>query len=329
MRIKILTTLLLLCLTLSAAGRTYTISPRNGVHVLDSATVLSHIEFLSSPVCGGRRTGTKGSEEAKAWLIRQYKELGLSPDESFNRGFLSEDGTKGHNIIGFLPGEVTGMQQPYIIVGAHFDGLGTINGTLYPGADSNASGVVSMLSIAGMLNELARVGRRLPKTVIFVAIDGKEMSMGGSRALWDLISSGKLHDPSTGAAVTPDKIALMVNIDQVGCTLSPIKAGQKDYLIMLSEDGTIYRGQLSAAARQYGSPLQLGYDYYGSRDFTRIFLRRIGDQKVFLDHGIRSVVFTSGITMNNNKPYDNAASIDVGILCRRIELMYYWLVKVA
>ena len=54
----------------------------------------------------------------------------------------------------------------------------------------------------------------------------------------------------------------------------------------------------------------------------------ISDQKPFLDHGIPSVMFTSGITLRNNKANDTADSLDYGILRRRVLAMFYYLVRV-
>ena len=50
--------------------------------------------------------------------------------------------------------------------------------------------------------------------------------------------------------------------------------------------------------------------------------------EVNLDHGIPSVMFTSGITLRNNKAEDNAASLDYSILRRRVLAMIYYLVRV-
>jgi hypothetical protein len=39
-------------------------------------------------------------------------------------------------------------------------------------------------------------------------------------------------------------------------------------------------------------------------------------------------MFTSGITLNNNKPSDNADSLDYDVLKDRIRIIFYWLDKV-
>ena len=59
-----------------------------------------------------------------------------------------------------------------------------------------------------------------------------------------------------------------------------------------------------------------------------MFYRSISDQKPFLEHGIPSVMFTSGITLRNNKADDVVDSLDYGVLRRRVLAMFYYLVRV-
>jgi hypothetical protein len=161
-----------------------------------------------------------------------------------------------------------------------------------------------------------------------VALDGKEQSLSGSFHLWNEIAGGLIRDPRTGRTVTPKDIDRMVNIDQVGGTEAPLRKSRPDYLMMLSEKDTGRRDALLIANQSPEVSLDLGFDYYGSKDFTRVFYRTISDQKPFLDNGIPSVMFTSGITLRNNKVTDNAESLDYGILRRRVLAMFYYLVRV-
>ena len=64
----------------------------------------------------------------------------------------------GRNVIGLIPGSSTPAK--YIIVMAHYDNLGILNGSFYPGADSNASGVAALLEIAAMVNRTRFPGSR-------------------------------------------------------------------------------------------------------------------------------------------------------------------------
>ncbi len=85
-----------------------------------------------------------------------------------------------YNIIGFIPGIGAqmesetggGLDSQVIMVHAYYDGLGVgPDGTRYPGANDNASGVAAMLEMARVLNP----GSYQPKkTVMFVAWTGGE-----------------------------------------------------------------------------------------------------------------------------------------------------------
>ena len=290
-KIVYLVLLLLLAACLPAKAQKPVISPAWAKGALSDDKLLRQVQFLADPACEGRRTGTAGSARAAAWLAGRFREIGLQPcDSSYFQEFRLADGTTGQNVAGIIPGTAKGR---YVIVAAHYDGLGILNGKLYPGADSNASGVVALLSLAEMLREMNDVDMFYGSSVLFVALDGKMLNMSGSQALWKRISEGSLTDPSTGRPITRDQLSLMVNLDQLGCSTAPLKSGDRSYLILLSEEGSAFRNTLSYCNGRYAGGLELGFDYYGSADFTRLFYRRICDQKVFLDHGVRSVMFTS------------------------------------
>ena len=332
MKKKLLNIVLLALLALPALAQTVpnigAISSTQAHNVVWETKIFRQIEFLSDSLCGGRATGTRGSTEAAAWIMRRFSSIGLMPcGDAWTHHFYEPF---GRNVIGFLPGSSKRHRDSYVIVMAHYDGLGTLNGVLYPGADSNASGVVSMISIAEMFSSMRHLGRAYDSNLIFVALDAKSGSMKGSRALWKMISEGLLQDPVSGKAIAPDQIGMVVNIDQIGGTMSTLKSGRKDFIIMLGREaaGQENSGLLSLYNLKYGSGLELSYDYYGSKDFTNVFYRRVSDQKVFLENKIPAVMFTSGITMNNNKPYDNPASIDLNILKRRIWLMFHWIERI-
>lgn len=286
------------------------------------------ISFLADSICQGRATGTRGGVEAAAWIARKFKDAGLLEfDGSWSRSFVSANGTPGHNIIGFLPGTSRNHHDRYVIIGAHYDHLGTIGDRFYPGADANASGTVALTSLAEMLSMTRSIGKSYGSNIIFVAFDGKEMDMAGSNGLWEMISGNRLTDPVSGKTITKDKIALMVNIDQIGSCLAPLNEGRNDYIIML--DGktgrTSYKDILKSCNSMYDINMDLGFTYYGSENFTKLFYR-LSDQKVFADNRIPSVMFTSGITMNNNKPWDTTSNLDMDILLKRITLIYHWII---
>ena len=285
------------------------------------------IDILCDSSHAGRAAGEKGGGLTARWIQSEFERMGLLKfGSSYGHGVLLGNGRFGRNIIGMLPGSKHFSREKYIIVGAHYDHLGILEGKMYPGADANASGTVALLNIAEMLSAFRNTGRDHDYNVIFVAFDAKESNMAGSKRLWRMIQNGELVNPQSGARITKDKIAMMVNMDQLGCTISPLKSGRKDYIIMLGNDSLkpIKRDMLRICNRTYAIDMEIDYTYYGSKNFTQMFYR-LSDQRIFVDNGIPSILFTSGITMNTNKTYDSPETIDTEILRKRIFLIYHWL----
>lgn len=288
------------------------------------------VSFLADTLCQGRATGTRGGIEAAFWTEREFRNAGLMMfGETFTKRIYAGQGLLGRNIIGFLPGSTKDARDRYIIVGSHFDHIGQIRGTTYPGADSNASGIVALTNLAEMFSIMKTLGKSYGTSIIFVGFDAKEMSMAGSYDLWRRIEQGELTDPVSGKVITPEKIRIMVNIDQIGSSLSPLKTDRPDYLIMLGNHSLnpVDRGMMDYCNRSSGLHMDVGYTYYGSKNFTDIFYR-LSDQRVFIDNKIPSVLFTSGITLNTNRTRDTAETLDYEVFKKRIYLIFEWLEKI-
>ncbi len=260
------------------------------------AELQAEVAFFSDSLYTGRGMGTPGIQGATTYLLRQFRSAGLRTRvQSFDTG-----GRIGHNVVAVTPG----WFRRYIVVGAYFDGLGTMEGRMYPGADSNASGVAALLALARML-PAACAGQM---GVIFVAFDGHNADLAGSRVF---LEQFRKQYP----------MSMMVCLDILGSSLAPVSPSRPDYLIALG--GSSWRSSLEIA--NLSTRLDLSYDYYGSRAFTDVFYRKVGDQRWFLEAGVPSVMFTSGITMHTNKVTDTPATLDYALLSRRIDLIAIWL----
>ncbi len=296
-------------------------------NVISENTLQHQLSFYCDEMCEGRATGTRGNTEAAFNIIRVFKKAKVLPfDGSYAKKFYAGDKKIGQNIIGMIPGSEIIPSDKYIIIGAHYDNLGTFDGALYPGADANASGVVAMTSLAEMISAKKYLGRSYQYNFIFVAFDGNKLDLSGSKALWRLIERGGLRDPITKKRIYPENIGLMVNIEQIGGTSATLSSKREDYIIMLGNNSlpSHRRNRLSDINRYYNLGLDISYTYYGSERFTKVFYH-LSDQKVFIDNKIPAVLFTSGITMTTNKRTDRPNTINYEVLKKRIYLIFHWI----
>ena len=313
------------CFSEAQQKRKMVASGVNAERIITEDRLQRNIEFLTDPQYNGRRTGTLGATEAAFWIARKFQKDSLLPINGLWSQSFKAGEAVGHNIIGFMPGRSDRDFQLYTIIAAHYDSYGMMNGTLYPGADSNASGVVAMTSLADMFTRMKQLNRTYGDNLIFVALDAREVNSAGAEALWKALSAGELKNPLTGEDILPDKIHAFVSLDILGSTLSPLKKGRKDYLIMLSNGR--FAADLRDANAKDGLGLDIALNYYGSESFTRMFHDKVGDQRIFVENGVPCAVFTSGITMNTNKPSDTAKTLNYDIFKKRIFLIFHWLTK--
>ena len=327
--LKILTcSIFFLCFLNTAGGHgSWKKETEKALSTISEETLHRELSFLTDELCEGRATGTRGGIEAAFWVQRKFEKAGLKCiGGSYGSHFTTPTGAVAHNVIGMIPGALSMPRNSYIIVGAHFDHLGELDGKLYPGADANASGTIALTSLADIFGAMKEMGKVYDCNILFVAFDAKEMDMAGSASLWKLIDYGMLKDPVSGESINKEKIRLMVNLDQIGSSLSPIRRDREDYLLMLGNDSLPKdkRMNLEVCNMMYGIGLDLCFSYYGSKAFTEVFYR-LSDQRVFVDNGIPAVFFTSGITMNTNKTRDTAENLNFEVLHKRIRLIYHWL----
>lgn len=286
------------------------------------------IGFLSSELCEGRAPGTKGGSMAAFWIIDAFRKAGLVElDGTFSHSFHFADDKVGHNILGMVPGSKKSPKNSYILVTAHYDNIGRLGEVIYPGADSNASGVATIVNLAQMFCYMKLVGRVYDSNLIFVALDGKQTNFAGATALSEQLESGALSDPISGRTITSKDIKMVINIDQIGSSMAPLNSGREDYLIMLGNHTMPKEDQDMAqfVNRIFHTDLELAFNYYGSERFTELFFKKVTELKPFVEKNIPSILFTSGITMKTNKPDDKVETLNLDVLVRRIIFIYRWI----
>ena len=267
------------------------------------------LEHLADELTEGRAAGTNGNQLAEHYLVGQFRDMGLKPvDWAYTQSFLYEDSIAIRNVVGLLPASTS--SDEYIVIGAHYDHLGKLGHTIYPGADDNASGVTALLSIARMFCAMKAQGAGPRKNLLFVAFDGKELDMAGSR--WFV-----RHLP-----VPREKITAMINMDMLGTDLVP-PGRNREYLFAIGEDTLpeTYQGYLSYLCHRAAYRLDLDLTFYGSSNFSKM-MYKTSDQHPFAHAGIPAILFTSAFHEHTLKKTDTPAIINYPLLRKRTLVIF-------
>lgn len=148
--------------------------------------------------------------EAQLNLTQKPSSKDLGVKASLQTDIITQSATT-ENVIGWVQARDTGASQEWIVVGAHFDhlGMGGVGSNsrvqdtvgVHPGADDNASGVASIIEVAGYVSSIRE---KLKRSVLFVAFTGEEMGLLGSKYF------------VANSPVPLKKISVMFNMDMVG-----------------------------------------------------------------------------------------------------------------
>ena len=173
--------------------------PVTEAHVRRILTVLAHDSME------GRRTGTAGADRAAAFIANEMRAIGLPPagDTAFfqkvpfalggRRGIAllesmealdtipADNRRISYNVIGVLRGSDPALRDQIVVIGAHYDHMGIgkpVNGdSIYNGADDDASGVTTVLSVARALAS----GPAPKRTIVFLTTTGEEQGILGTQ----------------------------------------------------------------------------------------------------------------------------------------------------
>ena len=207
-----------------------------------------------------------------------------------------------YNVVAILEGSDPELRHEAVTVFSHLDGaVGTrsVNGDdVYNSADDNASGSAAVLNIA---EQMAR-GPKPRRSIVFVWDSGEEQGLWGTR--WFV------HAPP----VPLPQIVAHVNVDMIGASRHPgsADAESKD----VTEPGEVFvigtalsRQASSLLDRVNGEYLKLRFNRSHDTADSEFFYPRT-DAGPFLERGVLTLGFTTGIHDRYHLPADEARALD-------------------
>lgn len=264
---------------------------RQPEQVFDRGVLLDDLAKLSANQMSGRKTGSIGHAKARDYIQSRFKQVGLQPfaayPEYFHHFLFSSANSSGVNVIGWVKG--VEFPEKFIVVTAHYDHLGKSARKVFYGADDNASGVATLLALAG-----STIEQGLAHSVIFLATDAEEKGLYGAKAFVK-----ELPIPSSA-------LLLNINLDMLAY------AGRKNRLYVTHTRGDKKLKGLVAKVAKI-APLCLINGHRKSQRFRlfeeRINWRKASDHGAFAKAGFRYIFVGGGVHKNYHTPQDKFENI--------------------
>jgi hypothetical protein len=208
-----------------------------------------------------------------------------------------------YNVVGLIEGGDPVLKDEYVTVESHLDGaVGTrvVDGdAIYNSADDNATGSAGTLAIAEQMMK----GPRPKRSILFIWDSGEEQGLWGTRYF-------VAHPP-----VPLDRIVAHFNIDMIGATRAP-GSSDADSPEVTGPNEVYLTGAavLSARAdalleRVNQAYLKLTLNRAHDRPESEFFYPRT-DAGPFLERGILTIGFFTGIHPRYHRPSDEARFLD-------------------
>lgn len=219
----------------------------------------------------------------------------------------------GDNLAGLLIG--TDLKQEVVVLSAHYDHLGRSGRQVFHGADDNASGTATVLSVAAVFDSLARQGIKPRRSVLFVLFSGEEGGLLGSQYF------------VANSPIPLNQFVCDLNVDMIG-RVDEAHRKKPDYCYIIKDNQGSELQLMAETANRQSVNLAINEGGYDTKnDPDRHFYR--SDHYNFAKLGIPVLFFTSGQHPDYHQPSDSADKIDYDILEKRATLVFQTAWRVA
>jgi hypothetical protein len=223
------------------------------------------------------------------------------------------------NIVGMVEGSDPKLKEEVVIVSAHHDHDGLVEGDIYAGADDDGSGTVCVLEMA---RALAAAERRPRRSVLFASWGAEEKGLLGSRFY-------------TFSPLVPlERTAAILQLDMVGRDETPrdeeerLRFAGRDTRNLVNLLGTQHTPEFRTLLARLNEGLGLDLDYKADFDVEEVFFTR-SDHWPFALRDVPSLFFSTGLHPDYHTPADTPAKINYEKMTRIARLTYRSLWEIA
>jgi hypothetical protein len=213
----------------------------------------------------------------------------------------------GENVLGYIEG--SDLKDELLVITAHYDHIGIIDGKVYNGADDDASGTSAVIEMAKAFAIAKQNGEGPRRSILFMTFAGEEKGLLGSKYY-------------SAHPVFPLKNTVAnLNIDMIG-RIDDKHLTDTNYVYIIGSDKlSTSLHQINEDANAKYTKLNLDYTYNDPKDPNRFYYR--SDHYNFAKHNIPIIFYFNGSHIDYHQETDEISKISFDLLTKRTKLIFY------
>ncbi len=222
---------------------------------------------------------------------------------------------RDRNVVAVIEGSDPVLKKEYIVISAHYDHIGIVNGEINNGADDNATGTAALISLTKALKALQLNKYPLKRSILFLFCTGEEVGLVGSKYF--------TRDP----IVPMREIKININIDMIGRS-DDLHSENENYVYVIGADKI--NPLLDKSIREnnaWSVNYKLDYTYNDLNHPLRLYYR--SDHYNFAEAGIPSVFLFGGFHKDYHRPTDDIFYINFKKVEDITRLVYFTIIDLA
>ena len=252
--------------------------------------------------------GKFGKKGKKLPHSRQRISLNILYTEASLNVNVTDEMVSSENVLAFIEGSDEALKNEIVVVSAHYDHIGIVNGEINNGADDDGSGTVSAMEIAEAFIQAKKEGNGPKRSILILHVSGEEKGLFGS-------------DYYTRHPVYPlANTVCDLNIDMIGRVDEAHKDNEKYVYLIGSDRLSMDLHNISEAVNKQTSNLALDYTFNSEDDPNQFYYR--SDHYNFAKNNIPVIFYFSGVHEDYHKPGDDPEKILYDKMCSIAQLVF-------
>jgi len=271
------------------SGGLFFISPENAATLLNSS--VSKMNKVLTEYKDGKASALKKIKSGK-FTYRTERTQHIIPTE---------------NVLGFLEG--TDKKDEIVVITAHYDHIGVVDGQINNGADDDGSGTSSLLEIAEAFVKAKEAGNGPRRSMLFMTVTGEEKGLLGSEYY------------SNNPVFPLENTVVDLNIDMIG-RVDPEHEDKPNYVYLVGSDRlSTELHDISEKVNETFTQFDLDYTYNDENHPDRIYYR--SDHWNFAKNNIPIIFYFNGTHADYHKPTDTIEKIEFDLMTKRAQLVFH------